>query len=223
MDQVEFLKKTRLFETLELEEVTRLLPHLNFLAYEPDDLVFDQNDPGTSAFAVLEGQVEILVEISPTLNRTMLSCLDGDVFGEIALVDRRARSATARAVTRTAVVELPVEVYERIQEEEPAIALKLALFLTRLVAERLRVTTGLYAEAVKWGLEVSGAHSLGLHELAVKTPRLKIGMRSSEPITGWLLSVDTAGTPDPRLVVKTATGKVFVVPYHAIDYLHIEE
>ena len=65
-------------------------------------VIFAKGDPGDSLFAVVAGTVRVSVP-SPDGNDTVFSLLnEGEIFGEMALLDGRPRSAEVCAVTNCA-------------------------------------------------------------------------------------------------------------------------
>ncbi len=74
--------------------------------YEPGETVFNEGDTGDSLFMILSGRVEVLKRFGarPQLVGTLGP---GEYFGEMALLGRRPRSATTRALTPLDVLVLP--------------------------------------------------------------------------------------------------------------------
>ena len=60
------------------------------VAFEPGQIVFSEGDPGDRMYAVVEGIVEL------SRNGTVIETVgEGNIFGELALVDDHSRGATA--------------------------------------------------------------------------------------------------------------------------------
>jgi len=65
--------------------------------FEPGEIIFREGDPADYAYLIHSGRVEILKETGAgALTLAMLE--DGDMFGEMGVLDATDRSATARAV-----------------------------------------------------------------------------------------------------------------------------
>lgn len=73
-------------------------------AYEPGDVIFRRNDPGSSMFAIAEGSVA--VEINPNDPSLTVPIEQGLVFGEVGLISGRRRGATIRAAEPVIALEL---------------------------------------------------------------------------------------------------------------------
>jgi len=71
----------------------------------------------------------------------------GQVFGEMALVDKRERSADVVAEKETEVLRLDADDLERLRRRFPRTALKLFENLSRILSERLRESRGAVATA----------------------------------------------------------------------------
>lgn len=105
-------------------------------AFEDGEMVFREGDDDASLYVVVSGTVDIRKE-GGLVTTTIASFTAGDMFGELALIEQRPRSATAVAVGAT-----EVEVYDRATfldslREDPELALR----VMESLAERLRETT----------------------------------------------------------------------------------
>jgi CRP-like cAMP-binding protein len=113
----------------------------------PGAVLFAQGDPAESCFVVLEGEITVEIAVDGH-RREQVSVLGrGDLFGEVALLDRGARSATCIAGPDGArVAELPRADFDRLYNAGDAFAYRLMdVILDRLV-HRLREATRLLVE-----------------------------------------------------------------------------
>ena len=70
--------------------------------FSPGELIFREGDESHAAYWIISGKVEISID-SPT-GRSILTTLDdGEIFGEMGMIDDQPRAATARALVETAV------------------------------------------------------------------------------------------------------------------------
>jgi CRP/FNR family transcriptional regulator, cyclic AMP receptor protein len=95
-------------------------------------VVFDQDDPGDSMYVVRQGTVDLLV--GGVVVETVTA---GGLFGEMALLDRTERSATAIARDPTTVVRVSRARFQELVRAEP----RFALHVMGVLADRLRRTT----------------------------------------------------------------------------------
>ena len=88
-----------LFQGLGLEERNELAARAHIRRFAAGDTIFHMGAPGSSMMAVLSGEVRISIS-SPDGKELLLAILQpGEVFGEIALLDGKERTADARAMT----------------------------------------------------------------------------------------------------------------------------
>lgn len=110
-------------------------------SYRPGDLIFREGDMAEEMYVVLRGEVHILKEL-PDSRKVLKSMGEGDMFGEMALVDRKPRSATAEAATDTDLFVIKNNDLEKIVSHQPDFVLK----LVRILSSRLREADGLIQE-----------------------------------------------------------------------------
>jgi len=99
--------------------------------------IFNKGDSGTSLFAVLSGTVKITAQ-SPGGREALFNLIsEGAIFGEIALLDGRPRTADATAITDCELMVIERRDFEALVYERPEIAFK----LFEVLCGRLRRTT----------------------------------------------------------------------------------
>jgi CRP/FNR family transcriptional regulator, cyclic AMP receptor protein len=163
-----------LFRELESEERGALFGRVRVRAYAAGETIFLMGSPGDSMMAVLGGSVRISVP-SPDGKEIVLAILQpGEVFGEIALLDGKERTADAKAMTACSLAILERREVMAFLDRHPQTWAKLVVVL----CNRLRNTDQHIAE-------------LALLELPVRLAKalLRLGIAESH-------------TPDGRVVLQ---------------------
>jgi CRP/FNR family cyclic AMP-dependent transcriptional regulator len=119
-----------------LASIDTILQHAdNIKTYRSGQIIFKEDDPGDYLYVVKSGEVDIRVR-----NALAETVRAGGVFGEMALMDKQARSATAVARSDCEVVPIDEKRFLALVEEIPAFALD----LMKLLAQRLRTMDQLF-------------------------------------------------------------------------------
>ena len=104
--------------------------------YVPHATIVREGGAGDSAFIILAGRVAVRRKDPESGMEFMLAELGpGQMFGEMALLTRKPRTATVVALEATSCAALTLEDFERVVQEHPSVALGLA----RATAERLEI------------------------------------------------------------------------------------
>ncbi len=105
MSITELLQRSELSSGLRPEQIEQIAALGHEVIYNADDTVIRESDPSDEIYIICSGMVEVEVSkgmIPDVPGPPRLSSLvrlgQGQVFGEVALVDRGARSATVRCV-----------------------------------------------------------------------------------------------------------------------------
>ncbi len=123
-----------LFEELssrEIDAVQRLLHRRDYVSGES---IFVQGEPGLGMYIIARGVVSIQSEPS---GRELVELVNGDFFGEIALLNEVIRTATARAKTDCTLLSLFQPDLLGLLDRNPRLGVKVLLALSRLVGLRL--------------------------------------------------------------------------------------
>ena len=130
MAPVELLKKVPLFEDLNQRELETLGRSFKERKYNAGDTVTAEGTGGVGFFVIGDGEAAVTVGGD---ERTTLK--PGDHFGEVALIDEGARTATITATTDMTCYGLTAWEFKPLVESNGAIAWKLLQTLARRLRE----------------------------------------------------------------------------------------
>jgi CRP/FNR family transcriptional regulator, cyclic AMP receptor protein len=130
------LRRSRLFARLGDSEIDAILAHATVVRQAEGDQIFAKGDPGNSMMAVIKGRV-MISSPSPDGRQVVLTVMrEGDVFGEIALLDGNERTADATAMSDCEMLVVPRRSLFALLERRPDLCIDLLIVL----CERLRTT-----------------------------------------------------------------------------------
>jgi CRP-like cAMP-binding protein len=98
MDLVDGLRKVELFAGLNNEELAEVARICEEKTYQTGEHITGQGDPGDVLFIILDGLVEV-IRAGQDGPKTVVHLGQGQVIGEMALVDLGPRSATIRVIS----------------------------------------------------------------------------------------------------------------------------
>ena len=116
----DLLRNVGLFSTLDERDLQSLAEEFSERRFSAGDKVALEGESGLMFFVVEDG------ELSVEVHGSEVSAIGpGGSFGEIALIDRRPRTATVTAITDVKAYGLPVFVFRPYVEARPQVAWKL--------------------------------------------------------------------------------------------------
>lgn len=116
----DLLRKIRLFSELDEKDLDSLADEFNERRFSAGDRIALEGEGGLMFFVVDSGEASVEVH-GDEVGRLG----PGDAFGEVALIDRRPRTATVTALSDLVCYGLPVFVFRPFVESRPAVAWKL--------------------------------------------------------------------------------------------------
>jgi CRP/FNR family cyclic AMP-dependent transcriptional regulator len=103
-------------------------------SYEPGQVIFREGEPGGEMFIIIQGEVEIRKRTSMDTARTLITFKPGDIFGEMAIIENKPRSAMAVATKASRMLALNEAMFMAMIERNPDFAKK----MIQVLSERLR-------------------------------------------------------------------------------------
>jgi diguanylate cyclase (GGDEF)-like protein len=124
MDRTDYLRRVPLFKDLAPEELTKLTDVSRIQTFSPGNDIVAIGDPGHSLYLVMEGAVQVLYP-ARSAEFELARLTEGDLFGEMAILNSMPRSATVRAVDDVKVMALEKGDFQDVLRKTPGVALQL--------------------------------------------------------------------------------------------------
>jgi CRP-like cAMP-binding protein len=127
-----YLKRCDLFERLTPEQAERLNRRALIRRFPRRAIVYAPSEPGQSVQVVAVGRVKIK-DMTPDGKETILAFIEeGELFGELALLDEQPRREYAEAVADSQILALPRDEVLWLMQARPDVALS----ITKLIGLR---------------------------------------------------------------------------------------
>lgn len=127
-----FLANIKMFDLLDEDDRVALAAMIDEKTVPAGDTLFQAGDPGDSLFILREGQVELFIKDTAGQRIVLHTAEPGDMFGELAMLDSGARTATALALIDTELLVLDREDLIMLFTRIPDAALHMLASLTAL-------------------------------------------------------------------------------------------
>lgn len=142
------LRNVAMFAQLSDEALTEVESELQSRKLVAGEILFNQGDPGDALIIVQEGKLAIYAPEAgkPAVGQPIRIFLPGSQMGEMALVDQKPRSLSARAEEPTVVLMLNKQAFQNLLSRNP----QLSLALMADLSGRIRYTTDFLSEVRDW-------------------------------------------------------------------------
>src|SRR5206468_1374265 len=156
------------FAALPPEVLDSLREYAHSRALSRNEVLFEQGDASDALYVVQDGRIAIATRSGDGRESVLAVLEDGALFGELPLFDDEPRSADARALTDSTVIELGYEPVRAVLGDRP----ELLWVIVRLLVQRLRTTDDALADAIF--LDVPARTAKRILELAGEAERFTL-------------------------------------------------
>ena len=134
---LELLQTMPIFGAINDDTLQFLVDRAEDVNVAKDDFFFRENDEGSSMFVLEEGRVAVLKSwVDQSKNLAYLN--KGDCFGEMALIEMGARSASVQAAEDCAAIELSINILHELYQHDLEQFTIIQMNMSREVCRRLR-------------------------------------------------------------------------------------
>jgi CRP/FNR family cyclic AMP-dependent transcriptional regulator len=142
-EEVELLQRIPLFANVEASKLKLLAFTSERIAFESGQVLFRQGDAGDAAYIIIEGDAEVLVNgASGPIQVAVLG--RNEIVGEIAILCDVPRTATIKALQRLVCLRISKDLFLRLINEFPQIAVAVVRELaSRVEAGNQKLRTAL--------------------------------------------------------------------------------
>jgi signal transduction histidine kinase/predicted CoA-binding protein len=129
MNTYHFLKKVPLFSSMSDEDLDRLCEMIEEVRLQPGDELFAEGDEGDKAYVIKEGEIEIL-KASGGREVQLAVRKQGEVIGEMSLLEAAPRFASGRARTECLLLAISHDHLDTLLNTSPSAARALLYTIT---------------------------------------------------------------------------------------------
>jgi CRP/FNR family cyclic AMP-dependent transcriptional regulator len=129
-DKVAALRGVPLFAGLDDRSLQAVAILAREISAPVGEILILEGEPGDSFYVILDGTIRV-----EHGDRTVRSMTAGGFLGEIALVERGARTATATCVTDCRLLEIKRHEFERLMDTMPAVHRRIRTAMERRARE----------------------------------------------------------------------------------------
>jgi uncharacterized membrane protein len=129
------LSGVEIFQLLDEEARHELAQVVERVSLPPEKVLFHFGEPGDALYLVRSGAVELFVKDNTGNKITLTVAKEGDIFGELALLDDGPRTATAQALEPSELFRLDRDDLKLAFQKSPDLALHLMAGMTRMTRQ----------------------------------------------------------------------------------------
>lgn len=166
LDRRELIRRSFLFEGVSETILDQIAASSQLARIDKNRMLFQRGDESDALYIVVEGLIRIWVGSESGKELTITILEDGDVFGEIGLLDGLPRSASATALENTKLLLVRRAPLLCMLAEDPM----LSLHVIELLCERLRFNTNALSDFAF--MDLRGRLSRKLMDLALSHGKL---------------------------------------------------
>lgn len=136
------LAEHALLQGADAADVDWLAARAQRCSFEPGTWVVQRGDAADAVFLLLAGQVSVVVDLPGGGTRRLSTLVAGMAFGELGLLAGGRRTADVRADTAVECLALDRALFARVEQERPALAIRLLRQLLAAAAQTAVQLTG---------------------------------------------------------------------------------
>lgn len=150
-----FLQSVELFREFDMQDCLRMASFAKVIRLDKKQRLFKEGDPGSELYCVRSGEIAITRKVEESTDSIIVRFGPGSVFGEMALIENRPRSAGAKAMDATELVSFDQDTLDTMLNADLELLNKVLWALLRVFCVRLRETNEQLRAALRWGLQNS--------------------------------------------------------------------
>jgi glutaminase len=126
---------------LDKTRIETLRQVLELRHYEDGEIIIRKDDPANALFFLMSGEVSVIIDLPTGGTHRLNTCRPGMLFGEMAILERRPRSAAVRADGPVECYAMSRESFERLTATHPDLKVKLLENFAQTLSLRVRKLT----------------------------------------------------------------------------------
>lgn len=136
----EVLRGAYLFEELSPAELQPFIDSMSIESYAPNEMIIGEGETGADLYLILSGSVRVTKKATEDIEQVIGLLRKGEFFGEMALIDKKSRSASVYAHEKAELALFAHDAIYRVFEASPAVGFRVVRKFAEVLSLRLRDT-----------------------------------------------------------------------------------
>ncbi|MEW6570608.1 MAG: cyclic nucleotide-binding domain-containing protein [Nitrospirota bacterium] len=138
MVKQDLLKQQILLEDIDKAGMGKISKIIKQVSVKKGEQLFKETDETKGLWLILSGKIEISRVTADGWRQTLVVLPPGHFFGELSILENRKHVATAVALEDSELLLIPKEDFEKLMEEDCALALKIVKKIAIVMSKNLR-------------------------------------------------------------------------------------
>lgn len=138
MIKADLLKQQVLLEDIDSEGLNKISKIIKKYSLKKGEQLFKEKDETKGLWLIHSGKIEISRVTADGWRQTLAVLTPGHFFGELSIIENRRHVASAIALEETELLLLPKEDFERLFEEDMALACNIIKRIAIVMSKNLR-------------------------------------------------------------------------------------
>jgi len=214
---IETLKKSELFSSLKDDELKSVSEYFEKVTYKNNENIFVEGDPSDKFYLVAEGSVKVLKHTMMGKDIILEIMSPGDIFGGVAVLDKKPFPASAQAMESTTVIWISRQNLIRIMDEYQVLKLEIVKYFSDKLRDAHEMLKNIATERVEKriaSLLLKLSEKIGVEDKGFKKLDFPLTRQEISEMVGTTVEtcIRTMSKLQKRGVIKSSNGRISIKP-----------
>jgi len=212
---IETLQKSEVFSSLKSEELDDISNYFEKIMFKNNDTIFNEGDPSDKFYLVAEGSVKVLKHTLMGKDIILEMMSPGDIFGGVAVLDKKPFPASAQAMESTTVIRISRQNLLKIMEDYPTLKLDIVKYFSNKLRDAHEMLKNIATERVERriaSLLLKLAEKVGADDGNYRKIDIPLTRQEISEMVGTTVEtcIRTMSRFQKKGVIKSSDGKILI-------------
>lgn len=214
---IETLKKSELFSSLKDDELQSISKYFEKVTYKNNENIFVEGDPSDKFYLLAEGSVKVLKHTMMGKDIILEIMSPGDIFGGVAVLDKKPFPASAQAMESTTVVWISRQNLLRIMDDYPVLKLEIVKYFSDKLRDAHEMLKNIATERVEKriaSLLLKLSEKIGVDDDGFRKIDFPLTRQEISEMVGTTVEtcIRTMSKLQKRGIIKSSNGRISIKP-----------
>jgi CRP-like cAMP-binding protein len=212
---IETLRKSEVFSSLKSDELNDISNYFEEVMFKNNDTIFNEGDPSDKFYLVAEGSVKVLKHTVMGKDIILEMMSPGDIFGGVAVLDKKPFPASAQAMESTTVIRISRQNLLKIMEDYPTLKLDIVKYFSNKLRDAHEMLKNIATERVERriaSLLLKLSEKIGVDEGNYSKINFPLTRQEISEMVGTTVEtcIRTMSKFQKKGVIKSSDGKILI-------------